>query len=256
MEESNVDEWTAGGAAALSKQTTNPHTGLRCLRVAGAVLGFAYQPGTVTINRVHHIVGWARGDGTAGPSVNLATGAPLWTGTASTTWQPFDLKALATGASDFLFRWGLGAGGSYVEFDDLYVSLAPLHGLLVDGDMEAVNIDAWTPINNAVLTKETGTPHQGLRVLRVTGDGVTANPSATQYVLTSGRDYRLVGKARSDGASVPRILHVGVEWTGTTSTDWQDVLAEFTATGTPISLNHSLATAYAEWDYLHLIDVT
>jgi hypothetical protein len=88
--------------------------------------------------------------------------------------------------------------------------------LLVDGDMEAVGVSAWTPNADAVLTKETTNPHGGSQVLRIARDG-TNNPNARQVILEFGKRYRFNGYARSDGNAIP-MINSGVYWTGTTST--------------------------------------
>ena len=99
--------------------------------------------------------------------------------------------------------------------------------LMVDGSMEAVaggdaTTIAWAVGNNATLTKETGTPHGGIRVLRVGYNG-TSNPYAAQSILVNNTIYRVIGWARGDGTAFPILrTNAGVIlWTGTTSTSWQ-----------------------------------
>ncbi|KKN66721.1 hypothetical protein LCGC14_0469070, partial [marine sediment metagenome] len=120
MEAVGTVAWTAGGTAVLTKQTTNPHTGTRLLRVAGAVTDSAYQAAILSVGVVYRVTGWARSDGTNTPTVDTFAGAALWTGIVSTLWQPFDFVFVAAHVSDGLFQWGAGAG-AYVEFDDVSI---------------------------------------------------------------------------------------------------------------------------------------
>jgi len=102
--------------------------------------------------------------------------------------------------------------------------------LLTDGDMEAADTSAWLE-SGITATKETGTPHGGSQVLRLTylalGSGLVY-----QSILEVGKTYHVIGYARSDGTGKPRVRDgSGVTlWTGTTSTDWQAFDFEFTNT--------------------------
>ena len=128
--------------------------------------------------------------------------------------------------------------------------------LLTDGNMEAATTAAWTAGASATLTKETGTPHGGSRVLRIARNAVN-NPYAYEAaVISSGVWYRLQGWARSDGNAVPAVYDpVSVIWTGTTSTDWQPFDLTFLSAGTTVSIlsTTSTGTEYTEWDDLTLI---
>lgn len=94
--------------------------------------------------------------------------------------------------------------------------------LLTDGDMEIANTDDWTAGDSATLSKETGTPHGGARVLRVTN--ASAVGDARQVVFSAGLGYRVHGFARGDGTSVPSVkTYETTGWTGTSSTDWQEI---------------------------------
>ena len=76
--------------------------------------------------------------------------------------------------------------------------------LLVDGNMEANNTDAWTADNGAVLSKQTTNPYRGMRVLRV-ADGTELYPSARQTLIV-GTTYRVTGVARGDGRQDPEYI--------------------------------------------------
>jgi hypothetical protein len=121
MEAADTSAWLAGADASVTKATTNPYSGSRCLRVtrsSGGSAFFAYQLNLV-IGRKYRIRGWARSDGTSIPKV--FTGAYVWTGTTSTSWQYFDVITIATLT---IFRLYAGPGGapSYSEFDDITVT--------------------------------------------------------------------------------------------------------------------------------------
>ena len=128
---------------------------------------------------------------------------------------------------------------------------------LVDGDMEASGVDDWTATNNAALSKQTGTPQEGLQVLRVAYDG-TANPQATQNILAKGQRYQMTGWARSDGTYVPSVWPGGgATWTGTTETKWQyfNVIGEANGALFRLATNASGA-GYCEFDNVMLAKVT
>ena len=102
--------------------------------------------------------------------------------------------------------------------------------LLVDGDMEAVGVAAWTALV-ATLTKRATAPAEGVQWLEVkkTGAGTGA---AYQSVMTIGQTYRITGYARGDGIlGVPRITVTGngVVWLGVVSTAWQPIDITFVA---------------------------
>lgn len=257
MEAVGTAVWTAAGGAALTKQLVNPHGGLQLLRVAGIIGSSAYQVATTVVGVLYRVAGWARSDGVAVPSVDYAGAAvAFWTGTISTAWQPFNVLVAADSVDGFLLRWAAGAG-AHVEFDDVSV-VEPydvIYGaeLLVDGDAEAVGVGAWAAIGGAVLTKQVGTPYEGLQVLRNAG---APGAIARQTILTIGVLYRVTGRVRSDGTSVPRVLEVaGAVWTGTTATTWQIIDASFVATGATLDFELSVGAGHAEFDILSIVEV-
>ncbi len=123
--------------------------------------------------------------------------------------------------------------------------------LLTDGDMEAAGVGDWTIYNNAVATKETGSPHGGSQVLRVAYNG-TSYPVAGQAILTVGATYRVTGYARSSGVGAPRVYVANGTtpiWDGTTSTDWQYLEFTVTAGHALLGLQGLLTSAgYVEFD--------
>jgi hypothetical protein len=156
METAGVAAWTAGGGATLTKQTTDPHGGTQCLRVAGSG-GYARQV-ILTGGRTYLVTGWARSDGTAVPGVSIQTTPPFphWTGTNSTSWQYFSFVVTAVGTAVDL---NMDASAGYVEFDNVSCLLA-----------EPVTRDVSGNGNHAVF-----------------GDGVTAGTFPTKR--SYGRGY-------------------------------------------------------------------
>lgn len=88
-----------------------------------------------------------------------------------------------------------------------------------DFDMEDATTTAWTAYAGA-LSKETASPHSGVRHLRITTE-TPGRVITRQPCLTAGRTYHITGWARSDGYKTPTVNLGAVSWTGTASTDWQ-----------------------------------
>lgn len=137
------------------------------------------------------------------------------------------------------------------------VPKATASSVMIDGNMEAVGVGAWTAGSNATLTKETGSAHAGAKVLRI-ARSITANPEASQIMYTIGEEYQLKGWARSDGFAIPSIFSdgLGTIWTGTTSTSWQPFNLSFVATETNRPSFFSVTntgTEYTEWDTMSLM---
>lgn len=129
--------------------------------------------------------------------------------------------------------------------------------LAADGDMEAADVSAWVVISSATLTKQTTTPKRGTRCIRVAYNG-TANPGASQAILTVGQTYRAVVWARGDGTAVPRLYHDGASLvSGVATATWQRLSMEFVASTTNIRLYAITSGAsYCEFDDLHVHDVS
>ena len=82
--------------------------------------------------------------------------------------------------------------------------------LMADGNMEAPTAAAWTAGAGATLSKQTGGPDGGVRVLRVASStsGFVVGYQTGKLVI--GRHYRLTGYARSvDGTSKPLVTSSG-----------------------------------------------
>ena len=225
MERTGVSLWTAGNGATLTKQTTNPYSGKQLLRIAYNGIANPYcndSQAPFTIGQVYRIIGRARSDGAAAPSLYHPIGNAIWTGTASTNWQYFDVTFTATSIAGSIGTTLASAG--YVEFDHTAIFHQPN---FADGGMEASGVAFWNAGNSATLTKETGFPRSGLQSLMVAFNGVS-NPYAYQnafdtHLGANDFPYKVSGWARSvDGDSLPRV-QIGslTVWTGTASTNWQ-----------------------------------
>ncbi len=135
------------------------------------------------------------------------------------------------------------------------IPVFPDEFLIQDADMEALNTDAWIPVNNATLTKSIVTPQEGLQSLRVAYNG-TNDPAALQNILTFDHWYWLRGYVRmgSLGANIPQIWNgSGTLWTGVNSTDWYEFNVIFQAVSGTLSWGADLTGAgYVEYDNMEI----
>lgn len=233
MEAAGVGSWAAA-AATLTKQGS-AYQGSQCLRVAQTGAGAATASQAVlVIGQTYRVVGVTRSDGTSTPTVRNPSGNTLWTGTTSTSWQPFDFSFVASVSTSIFLTAQGGAATNYTEWDAVVVTN---------------DVPAWTPSNSALLSKEVTSPYEGDQVLRVTYNGV-ATPGAQQTILTVGDLYWFNGRGRGDGTYVPRVTVLGApEWTGTSSTAWQEFDFLYVADGTNFVLNTDASGAgYVEFD--------
>lgn len=163
----------------------------------------------LTIGHVYRVIGWARGDGTATPGIYSGGTGWVWYGTSSASWQSFDATFQA-GSADLRVWSALQSAGTYVQFDDITIT--------------DVTAGSWPPFN-AIISKQTVSPHAGNQVLRVQYDGThTGVGAASQsWAFGVGKKYRVTGYARGDGTAHPFMSDgSGFSWwTGTASTAWQ-----------------------------------
>lgn len=262
MEAVGTTAWPIYIPGTISKETTTPHGGSKCLRVAynGVANPAVYQGGLAAGRRVR-VTGWYRGDG-AGTSVPKVFAAGVFqdTGTNSNTWQYFDITYMGTDGQLRLYAWG---GSGYSEFDDIQVleSVGRYDSqLLNDGSMEMAGVTKWTAVA-ATLSKQTTNPQSGSQCLRITANaaGGTQYPSAVQTVTTVGKRYRLTGWVKSNGVRTPYIwIGASSVWVGTTSTSWQYFDIAYTATHTTITFLFSIVgptgTEYVEFDDILLVE--
>lgn len=230
MEAAGTGSW-GSGAATLSKQTTSPHGGTQCLRVARTAPGWGYakQSSLMTVGGTYKFTGWARSDGTELPKITDEAGTVRWTGTTSTSWQYFDVTFIAANGNP-IFGSNSATSSGYVEFDDLSVKS---NNSLSDLDMEVSGVSSWGVAGGGTtLTKSSASPHSGTQALRVTGG---AAQYATQTVSVVGKRYKITGWGRGDGTSNPEVRFGSVViWSGTSSTSWQyfDCEGVFATNGT------------------------
>lgn len=257
MEAVGVTAWSVYNVI-ISKETgtRTGGTGTKVLRLVNTAddhVGAAFQIGIhVPIGNSYRIRGWARSvDGAGIPYGDYGGGNTWWEGTTSTEWQYFDVVNTPQYTTDGLALRNKGPINSIVEFDDITVTRADNGGFIYDGNCEADGYAVWKVGNNAALSKATTNPHGGTKCLRIAFNG-TANPYASQNALTIGQTYRIVGYARSDGTSFPRISLDGQSgvFAGTTSTDWQLIDITVTpASGAAIYFTSILpAAGYVEFD--------
>jgi hypothetical protein len=132
MEAGDTSAWTVG-AGTLSKQTTDPVGGSRCMRITeGAVLGSAAQ--SVTENtRDYEVYGYARSDGTSTPILSLDGGSTThWTGTTSTSWQEISAAAANIGGTGLVLGAISGGEDTYCDFDEVILHETSTYEMTLD----------------------------------------------------------------------------------------------------------------------------
>lgn len=288
MEAADASAYTAYNSATLTKSTTTPKVGTKCLRVTyNGVSNPAALQNVLVIGKWYRATGWMRSDGTVQPSFIDAT-QNLFVGTTSTSWQSFDVRFRATSVGVYLYTNATSAG-KYAEFDDIKIyplsdvpsrmdtSIFPLVNILVDGNMEATNssvslvdgdmetagVGSW-PAAVGSSSKSAVTPHSGSQCLRVTASGNTAE-AYQSAILQVGHVYRVQGWARGDGlAGTPSVILGGsgaILPIATSSNTWQ----QFDVTGLEVGADRNLYfystgltlnTGYFEIDDVTITDVT
>jgi len=258
---SPTSSWTAGNSATLSKQTGTPHGGSQVLRVLRNGVDNPYASQTIlTSGSAYRVYGYVRSDGTATPSVRQNSFATtLFTGTTSTSWQPFDVALAANSTNINLGSTATGA--NYVEYDDVTVveDTSLRQGeIMQDPDMETTSTSDWIAVNSANLTKDTGSPNGGSRNLRIARNG-TNNPRARQSILANGKTYRITGYARSgQGAGVGQLATIvnSTNLTNVTSTSWTYFEATFIGQGGTLDFQCGSVTVDGQYCDVDDISVT
>lgn len=131
----------------------------------------------------------------------------------------------------------------------VYAETAQDVNRLIDGDMEAAGVADWTA-SNCTLTKEMTGPYEGSQVIRALRTG-SAGRFYQSGLIEAGKRYRIIGQARGDGTNYPALYYPGLPlfWTGTTSTDWQEIDVTLTAPVNDISFYSGLNVGnYTEYD--------
>jgi hypothetical protein len=124
MEAADTSAWIANSGAVLSKETTDPHSGLRCLRVKalnGDAAAQARQNAVLVSGKTYRFTGWARIDSVA-DDAKIYAGSNVVAVTTSTTWTWFD-KTLTADNTFAMFGVSYVAADAdaYAEFDDVSV---------------------------------------------------------------------------------------------------------------------------------------
>lgn len=122
MEFADTSYWEAGNSATLTKSAFFPHGGSRALDIArnGVNLPYAFQY-SLEVNRDYTFAGYARGDGSAAPSVSHGA-TVLWTGTTSTSWQTISVSFTAAD-TELRLASDATAGTDSVAFDDCLLTV-------------------------------------------------------------------------------------------------------------------------------------
>lgn len=124
---------------------------------------------------------------------------------------------------------------------------------LVDGNMNAAGVGAWTGVNGGVPSKVAVSPFEGVRNLRLDFGGV-GDWGCWQAGITANQWYWVDGYARSDGFVTPRLFLGGgfVSWTGGLGAGWQHFSFPLAADGAALYLlgNGGGAGNFVEWDYV------
>jgi hypothetical protein len=124
---------------------------------------------------------------------------------------------------------------------------------LIDGDMEAADVSAWTAVNAAALSKQTSDLTNSQRCLRITRSNTGY---AQQNILTNTKTYKITGYCRSDGVSIPTILlGSNTVFTGTNSTDWQEFNAIGNTDNTGFNIGKTVAGSFAEFDNVTVTEI-
>jgi len=165
-------------------------------------------------------------------------------------------------APDELYDFQLEAKALSIGYANKITFFAPpsilSSELLADNDMESASTSSWSAGNSATLSKQTDSPHGGVRCLRVARNGVN-DPYAYQNPLDTGKRYHATGMVRSDGNATPGVgTDNTIFWTGTTSTEWQYFDVTFFADQDWLVLKAvtSTGTEYCEFDNVSCKEIT
>ena len=205
MEAVGTSAWTPSHSAVLTKETTSPYEGTQCLRVAygGAVYPQAIQacfpnPG------IYRVSGYVRSDGTSLPSVLSSLGTNLhWTGTASTSWTPFDICGYVGAGESLILRAAISAAG-YVEFDQVSVQAVSIENKVIacqsDGLLYTESLQAYGTWEFALRKSSGSNAFVGFML-----DGVAGYLDTGIYGYWLGFDYRdrvMLYLSRGTGATL------------------------------------------------------
>jgi len=249
MEAVGTAAYTATNSAALTKVSVDPASGLQNLNIAyGGVANPGATEDILVSGRRYRARGKFRASvWPAAAFVKIGTTTKF---TQANVWTYFDFVAVANSATFTLY--GQIGAGEEAEFDD--VEVFETDEFLRDPDMEETGVESWLDVGAVTKTKETGTPYQGLQVLRLAAAGagdVGVYQVAATTGLVAGYKYQVIGRARGDGTNIPRVDDTaGTIWTGVAGTDWQEIKLDFImGAGAGFYLmNAAAAAGYVEFD--------
>ncbi|MFH1265295.1 MAG: hypothetical protein ABIK89_06165 [Planctomycetota bacterium] len=249
MEAVGTAAYTATNSAALTKVSVDPASGLQNLNIAyGGVANPGATEDILISGRRYRARGKFRASAwPAAAFVKIGTTTKF---TQANVWTYFDFVAVANSATFTLY--GQIGAGEEAEFDD--VEVFETDEFLRDPDMEETGVESWLDVGAVTKTKETGTPYQGLQVLRLAAAGagdVGVYQVAATTGLVAGYKYQVIGRARGDGTNIPRVDDTaGTIWTGVAGTDWQEIKLDFImGAGAGFYLmNAAAAAGYVEFD--------
>jgi len=107
------------------------------------------------------------------------------------------------------------------------------------------------------LSKQ-GDAYEGAQCLRIACDA-NCSGAALQDVTTVDHVMRVQGVARSDGTRIPKVYDGStLIWSGTNSTNWQEISETYTATDTQplLCCTTDSASGYVEFDDIAFVDLT
>ena len=126
-----------------------------------------------------------------------------------------------------------------------------------DGDMETAGVGDWEEaVYTATVTKETLSPYEGVRWLKVASTGIQKANQNT--VVTTGNRYNVTCAMAGDGsAGYGSISFGGIAFdiNSTTSATWQTIDTDLTALGSNINL-FCRATGFAKFDDITLENIS
>lgn len=126
---------------------------------------------------------------------------------------------------------------------------------VTDADMEAADCSAWTAKTDAVLTKETDSPHSGTKYLKATY-GSAATDGIKQVCLTQGKYYRLSAWVKcSTSLTVTVSIDGSVSESAVVGTSWYELPTEGFCDGAA-SIIEIKAAGMSGGDWLAVDDIS
>jgi len=182
------------------------------------------------------------------------------------------LKVLDSNNDIFTIDYNNNSDNNNVTTELTFISGTPTNGsvdvaydfsvedvdVIVDGDMEALDCNAWSVGNEALLTKVTDSPQAGSRNLMIKASRADhAFPYAYQTTLIVGQEYTVSGYARSTSVYRAYVYNgATLLWNNEIMTaEWQSFDITFIATDEEISFRSSCDNVFGavEFDSIGLI---